>query len=120
MPFGGRTERNTGEHVRRPRSSRDAEVKIELAIRLNELIEERGLSLSRASRITGLTQSRLSNLRHLRLRDVSLERLMAALVALDQRVEISVRPARPSAAPAVVVKDATRSHRVNVYPVAST
>ena len=65
-----------------------------LAVKLNDLIEERGLSQTEAAAITGMTQPKVSQVRRYKLQNISLERLMQALVSLDQRVEIVVRPAR--------------------------
>jgi predicted XRE-type DNA-binding protein len=68
--------------------------KAALAFKLNELIEQRGLSQIAAAAITGMTQSKISQVRRYKLRNISLERLMQALVSLDQHVRIVVRPAR--------------------------
>lgn len=65
-----------------------------LAVKLNELIDKRGLSQMEAARITGMTQPKVSQVRRYKLQNISLERLMQALVTLDQHVEIVVRPAR--------------------------
>ena len=65
-----------------------------LAVKLNELIDKRGLSQVEAARITGMTQPKVSQVRRYKLQNISLERLMQALVSLDQHVEIVVRPAR--------------------------
>ena len=65
-----------------------------LAVKLNELIEKRGLSQTQAAGITGMTQPKVSQVRRYKLQNISLERLMQALVSLDQQVEIVVRPAR--------------------------
>ena len=65
-----------------------------LAVKLNELIEKRGLSQTEAAAITGMTQPKVSQVRRYKLQNISLERLMQALVSLDQQVEIVVRPAR--------------------------
>jgi len=74
----------------------DLSAKALLAIKLNELIEERGLSQAKAAKITGMTQPKVSQVRRYKLQNISLERLMQALVSLDQEVEIVVRPARRS------------------------
>lgn len=68
--------------------------KATLAVKFNELLEERGLSQMGAATITGMTQPKVSQVRRYKLQNISLERLMQALVSLDQRVEIVVRPAR--------------------------
>ena len=65
-----------------------------LAVKLNEIIEKRGLSQTQAAGITGMTQPKVSRVRQYKLQNISLERLMQALVSLDQQVEIVVRPAR--------------------------
>lgn len=65
-----------------------------LAVKLNEIIEKRGLSQTQAAGITGMTQPKVSQVRQYKLQNISLERLMQALVSLDQQVEIVVRPAR--------------------------
>jgi len=74
-----------------------------LAVRLNELIDKRGLSQIEAARITGMTQPKVSQVRRYKLQNISLERLMQALVSLDQHVEIVVRPARRAHAAGITV-----------------
>jgi predicted XRE-type DNA-binding protein len=70
-----------------------------LAVKFNELINMRGLSQTEAAYITGMTQPKVSQIRRYKLQNISLERLMQALVSLDQHVEIIVRPAhRPHTA----------------------
>ena len=68
--------------------------KASLAVKFNELVETRGLSQTEAAAITGMTQPKVSQVRRYKLQNISLERLMQALVSLDQSVEIVVRPAR--------------------------
>jgi len=68
--------------------------KAALAIMFNELLDKRGLNQTEAAAITGMTQPKISCVRRYRLQDISLERLMQALVALGQEVEIIVRSAR--------------------------
>lgn len=65
-----------------------------LAVKLNELIQSRGLSQTGAAAITGMTQPKVSQVARYKLQNISLERLMQALVSLDQQVEITVKPAR--------------------------
>lgn len=74
-----------------------------LALKLNELIDKRGLSQTEAAGITGMTQPKVSQIRRYKLQNISLERLMQALVSLDQRVEIVVRPARRAHAAGITV-----------------
>ena len=74
-----------------------------LAFKLNELIRQRGLSQTEAAAITGMTQPKVSQLRRYKLQNISMERLMHALVSLDQRVEIVVQPARRTRAAGISV-----------------
>ena len=74
-----------------------------LAVKLNELIAGRGLSQTEAAAMTGMTQPKVSQVRRYKLLNISLERLMQALVSLDQRVEITVKPARRAHAAGITV-----------------
>lgn len=74
-----------------------------LAGKLNALIQKRGLSQTAAAEITGMTQPKVSQVRRYKLQNISLERLMQALVSLDQHVEIVVRPARRAHAAGITV-----------------
>jgi predicted XRE-type DNA-binding protein len=65
-----------------------------LALKLNELIDRQGLSQVEAARILGMPQPKISALRNYKLQGISLERLMQALTALGQHVEIVVTPSR--------------------------
>lgn len=69
-------------------------IKVALALKFNELIAQRGLSQIEAAEITGMTQPKVSQIRHYKLQNISLERLMQALVSMGQHVEIVVQPAR--------------------------
>ena len=77
--------------------------KAALALKLNSLIAERGLSQTEAAVITGMTQPKVSQVRRYKLQNISLERLMQALVSLDQHVEIVVQPARRTRAAGITV-----------------
>ncbi len=65
-----------------------------LAVKINDLIDQRELSQTEVARMTGMTQPKVSQVRRYKLQNISLERLMQALVSLDQHIEIIVRPAR--------------------------
>ena len=85
------------DHVLQDVGFDDAEelsAKTALALKLNELIDQRRLSQTETAAITGMTQPKVSQVRRYKLQNISLERLMQALVSLDQRVEIVVQPAR--------------------------
>lgn len=77
--------------------------KAALALKLNKLIDKRSLSQTEAARITGMTQPKVSQVRRYKLQNISLERLMQALVSLDQHVEIVVQPARHAHVPGITV-----------------
>ncbi len=81
----------------------DLSAKAALAIKLNELIDKRGLSQMQTAAIIGMTQPKVSQVRRYKLQNISLERLMQALVSLDQRVEIVVQPARRARAAGITV-----------------
>jgi len=63
-----------------------------LARRLNNLLDERELSQTEAAEILGIPQPRISAIRNYKLQGISLERLIEALMALGQDVEIRVSP----------------------------
>ncbi|MFC3653937.1 helix-turn-helix domain-containing protein [Dyella humi] len=74
-----------------------------LAFKLNKLIDKQGLSQTDVASITGMTQPKVSQVRRYKLQNISLERLMQALVAFDQHVEIVVSPARRAHVPGISV-----------------
>lgn len=75
-------------------ASNDGSAKVTLASKLNELLDENGLSQSAAAQLLGMPQPKVSAIRNYKLRGISLERLMQALLALNQQVEIIVKPGR--------------------------
>lgn len=77
--------------------------KAALALKLNTLIDQRGLSQTEAAAITGMTQPKVSQVRRYKLQNISLERLMQALVSFDQQVQIAVVPTPKAHAPGIVV-----------------
>lgn len=81
----------------------DLTAKVQLAIKFNDLIDQRGLNQTEVATLTGMTQPKVSQIRRYKLLNVSLERLMQALVSLDQHVEIRVRKARQSDTAAITV-----------------
>jgi len=74
-----------------------------LAIRIAELIEERGLTQMQAAARLGIDQPKISNLLRGRLRGFSTDRLMSFLNALDCDVIITIRPAKKNHTAAVRV-----------------
>lgn len=77
-----------------PDTSSDGSAKVTLASKLNELLDASGLSQSAAAQLLGMPQPKVSAIRNYKLRGISLERLMQALLALNQQVEIVVKPGR--------------------------
>ena len=66
--------------------------KAKLVIEINRILRERGLSQRQAAGILGIDQPKVSNMLRGRFRGFSVNRLMEFLNALDQDVEIIVRP----------------------------
>jgi predicted XRE-type DNA-binding protein len=85
------------------RNSGKLSPKATLALKVNRLIDLHRLNQSVAAQRLGMSQPRISAIRNLNLRGISLERLMQALVALDQKVEIVVRPGGKSARGSITV-----------------
>lgn len=70
----------------------ERQAKLRLAYALNQILAERKLSQAAAARVLGVTQPKVSALRHYKLAGFSVERLMNLLTAVDQDVEIVIRP----------------------------
>jgi len=77
-------------------ASHEGLAKVTLASKLNELLDQNGLSQSAAAQLLGMSQPKVSAIRNYKLRGISLERLMQALLALNQQVEITVKPGETS------------------------
>ena len=69
-------------------------LRVELAIALNELLRESGLTQTGAAAILGIPQPHVSELKHYKLRRFSSERLLRFLALLGRDVEIVIRPLR--------------------------
>jgi predicted XRE-type DNA-binding protein len=79
-------------------------VKAQLVFKIDALMKERGLKQVEAAELFGIRQPDVSKLLCGEFRQFSVERLLRFLVALDQDVEISVKPHRDSRnAPALQV-----------------
>ena len=63
-----------------------------LAKKVNDVIDNRHFTQSEAPELLGMPQPKISAIRNYKLQGISLERLMLALTALGQHVEISVSP----------------------------
>ena len=69
----------------------ERQAKVRLASALNRVLDGRKLSQEDAAKVLGVTQPKVSALRHYKLAGFSVERLMNLLTALDQDVEIVIR-----------------------------
>lgn len=69
----------------------ERQAKLRLAYALNQVLEQRKLTQAEAAKVLGVTQPKVSALRHYKLAGFSVERLMTLLTALDQDVEIVIR-----------------------------
>ncbi len=69
----------------------ERQTKLRLAYALNQVLDGRKLSQADAAKVLGVTQPKVSALRHYKLAGVSVERLMNLLMALDHDVEIVIR-----------------------------
>lgn len=75
--------------------AKERSLKVELAMEVNRLLEERGLAQDRAAKLLGIRQPHVSDLVRYRLNRFSVERLLDFLTRLGQDVEIRIA-ARPS------------------------
>jgi predicted XRE-type DNA-binding protein len=67
-------------------------VKAQLVFKIDAILKERGVKQVDAANLFGVRQPDVSKLLHGEFRQFSMERLLRFLVALDQDVEIVVRP----------------------------
>ncbi|MGH8550687.1 MAG: helix-turn-helix domain-containing protein [Methylococcales bacterium] len=70
----------------------ERQTKMRLAFTVNELLKSRKLKQREAAELLGIPQPKVSALKNYRLDNFSVERLMEFLTALDQDVEILIRP----------------------------
>jgi predicted XRE-type DNA-binding protein len=76
--------------------AKERRLKVELALEVNRVLEQRGLTQAQAAKILGVRQPHVSDLARYRLSRFSAERLMEFLTQLGRDVEIRItqRPAR--------------------------
>jgi predicted XRE-type DNA-binding protein len=79
-----------------PGTPGELSTRISLAVKVNELLDQQELSQTAAAERLAMPQSKISAIRNYKLHGISLERLMQALIGLNQRVEIVVKPAGTS------------------------
>jgi predicted XRE-type DNA-binding protein len=72
--------------------SAERQTKTRLALAVNELLKARKLKQREIATLLGVPQPKVSALKNYRLDQFSVERLMEFLTALNQDVEIMIRP----------------------------
>jgi len=77
-------------------------LRVQLAMRLNELVAARGLTQASAAKLFGIPQLHVSELKHYKLNRFSSERLLRFVTLLDRDVEIIIRPKAEGHASGVV------------------
>lgn len=75
----------------------DRQTKTRLARAVNAILKARHYKQAEASKVLGIPQPKVSSLVNYRLDHFSVEKLMTFLNALDQDVEIVIRPRRDDA-----------------------
>lgn len=70
----------------------ERKLRVQLAMRINELVAERRLTQVKAAALFGIPQPHVSDLKHYKLSRFSSERLLRFLTLLDRDVEIVIRP----------------------------
>lgn len=81
----------------------DRQTKTHLAMAVNEIIAGRKLKQAEAAEILGIPRPRVSALVNYKLNEFSVEKLMGFLTALNNDVEILIRPRLRDGAGAVLV-----------------
>jgi len=76
----------------------ERQTKTRLAMAINEIVKSRRLRQLDTARLLGIPQPKVSALVNYRLDGFSVEKLMSFLTALDQDVEILIRPRMRSGA----------------------
>jgi len=86
--------------------------KSDLAIQINKIIDQKGWKQKKAAQILGIDQPKISALKNGRLGGFSIERLLAFLRALDQDIDIIIRPKVQKVAH-IQVAEATPEYQVS-------
>jgi predicted XRE-type DNA-binding protein len=70
----------------------ERKLRVQLAMRINDLLQERGLTQAKVAALFGIPQPHVSELKHYKLNRFSSERLLHFFTLLDKDVEIIIRP----------------------------
>lgn len=68
------------------------QLRVQLALRLNDLLQAEGLTQAAAAKRLGIAQPHVSELKHYKLSRFSSERLLHYITLLNRDVEIFIRP----------------------------
>ena len=68
-------------------------VKVQLVYEIDRIVKERGLTQAKTAKLIGIEQPDVSHLLRGRVRGYSVDRLLRFLAALDQDVQITIKPA---------------------------
>jgi predicted XRE-type DNA-binding protein len=96
----------------------ERQAKLRLAYALNQMLQTRKVAHANAAKVLGVTQQKLTALREYKLAEFSVGHLVNLLTALDQDVEIAIRPNLRFKTPAnracrLILRRATPSSRPN-------
>ncbi len=72
--------------------SDDRRLRVQLAMRLNDLLQAEGLTQAAAAKRLGIAQPHVSELKHYKLGRFSSERLLHCITLMNRDVEIFIRP----------------------------
>ena len=70
----------------------ERQLRVQLAIRLNDLLKAEGLTQAAAAKLLGIAQPHVSELKNYKLSLFSSERLLHYITLLNRDVEIFIRP----------------------------
>jgi len=70
----------------------ERKLRVQLAMRINDLLQERRLTQAKVAALFGIPQPHVSELKHYKLNRFSSERLLHFFTLLDKDVEIIIRP----------------------------
>ena len=73
-----------------PSAAEERTLKLQLAVEVNRILQQRGLTQTEAAQHLGIVQPHVSDLARYRLERYSVERLMQFLAQLGQEVEIRI------------------------------
>jgi len=78
-----------------PAAPQERSLKLRLAIEVNRILQQRGLTQTEAAQHLGIVQPHVSDLARYRLERYSVERLIQFLAQLGQEVEIRIHGGAP-------------------------